>query len=560
MTSQDGTMSIVHNGEVYNFRALRERLEKEGHSFSTESDTEVILHAYRQWGEECLALLKGMFAFCIWDSEKRELFLARDRMGIKPLYYTVLPGNTFLFASEIKALLRYPGMKKTMYVPAIDNLLTYGFNIAPHTFFEGVEQLLPGHCMKVSQRGISRKEYWDIDLEAPLFAGDERELAARLRVEIEEAVRHTLVSDVPVAAYLSGGIDSSAVAGIYSGLSGEQIKTISIRFDEADYDEAEYSREVSRYFTTDHTEFTCTIAHDEVHDLIYFLEYPLTTLLNVPLLALSRKVRDSGFKVVLSGDGADELLGGYDYFKMLKAMHFIQWQESSFRMNILRAVLPSLKTSVHAEIQYMFLKEYPLRYPAFPYRFQEFPWKEQLYSPGYRDMLGACPPEDPLFFDLSNIQHRSLVDQALYIETKMRLLNLTLPLADKMSMAHSVELRPCFLDHDLVNFIFRIPDRYKIRALSEKHILKESMKGFLPDSICRRKKQPLQPPGRWFVDSLFPMVRHYLSEGVVKEKGYFNPDFLTRALADHRDGSRIDYTPVIVVAFFVHLWDEIFLR
>jgi len=558
--NEDKTLAIIYNGEVYNFREIKEALMKKGHSFFSATDTEVILHAYMEWGEESLTRFRGMFAFCIWDLRKKELFLARDRMGIKPLYYSALADGTFLFASEIKALMQYPGIEKGMYLKAIDNLLTYGFNVAPHTFFEGIKQVLPGHYMKVSNNGSVEKEYWDIDLDAPLLTDDGREIAGRLQYELEKSVRSRLIADVPVAAYLSGGIDSSSIVGIYSRLSSQPVKTVSITFDQADYQEAEYSKEVSRFFGTENMEFTCRIHQEGIADLIYYLEDPMVTLLNLPLFLLSRKVKEMGFKVVLSGDGADEIFGGYDYFKMLKAMQFIGRQETAFRKNILRRIFPHMENSGRAEFQYMFLKDYPIRHPALPYRFQEFPYKEQLYSEEYKSALSNLSEDSPFFFDPDKIAHRSLIDQALYIETKMRLLNLTLPLADKMSMANSVELRTPFLDHDLVNFVFRIPDKYKIKALKEKQVLKESMRGFLPGSICRREKQPLQPPGKWFIDSATELVNEYLSENVVREKRYFNPRFIEKVLREYGNGSRTDYSGVVVVALFVHLWDEIFMQ
>jgi len=558
--NENNTMVIVFNGEVYNFKELREILREKKHRFHSESDTEVVLHAYEEWGEECLSKFRGMFAFCIRNLNNDELFLARDRLGIKPLYYSSLSDGTFIFGSEIKALLRYPGIEKAINVRAIDNLLTYGFNTAPDTFFNGIQQLLPGHYLKVSQKGILDREYWDIDLNMPLFEENEQELAANLRHEIEKSVKQRIHADVPVAAYLSGGLDSSTVTGLYSQFSDSCVKTISITFDEAGYDESEYSRKVSRFFGNDNIEFKCQIDPGKISDLIYHLEEPMSILLNLPLFLLSKRAEESNFKVVLSGDGADEIFGGYDYFKLLKAMHFIERHESDFRKNILRRIFPHIKTHVHAGIQHMVFEGYRKIYPALPYRFQEFPLKNELYSMEYMEALNRVPEENPFFFDLKKISHRSIIDQSLYIETKMRLLNLTLPLADKMSMANSVELRPMFLDHDLVNFIFRIPDKYKMRGLCEKYLLKKSMRGFLPDYICDRKKQPLQPPGKAFIDSVYDMVQDQLSEKNVKEKGYFNYSFIERVLGEYKQNNGMDNSGVVIVAFFVHLWDEIFLR
>ncbi len=557
--SRDKKHVIVYNGEIYNYREVKKKLLKKGFHFTTDTDTEVILAAFLAWGEDSLSFLRGMFAFCIWNYETRELFLARDRLGIKPLYYALQKDGTFIFASEVKALLLYPGIKRELYPKAINNLLTFGFNTAPFTFFNGIKQVLPGHFLNVSKKGLVETEYWDIDLDSHEIKDPPEEIAIRLREEISRSVKSRLIADVPIAAYLSGGIDSSIITGMYSGFANK-IKTISINFDHAGYDESEYSREVSRAFKTEHVEFKCEIEDDRINDLVYYMEDPLLTLLNLPLFLLSEKASQNGFKVVLSGDGADEIFGGYDYFRLLKVMRFIRNDESAFRKNLLRRIFPKLKNFISTEIQYLFLKGYSDMYPALPYKYMEFPFKYEMYSGEYLSMLSKLDFDSPFFFDLEKISRRSFIDQALYIEIKMRLLNLTLPLADKMSMANSVELRTPFLDHDLVNFAFRIPDKYKIRGLNEKYILKKSMQGFLPERICKRKKQPLQPPGRWFINAHYDLIRDYLSDAAVRSKGYFNPDFIQNALCKYNNEMKIDYSGVVIVAFFIHLWDEIFLR
>lgn len=562
--SEDKTRCIIFNGEIYNYQALRQQLIARGFTFRTRSDTEVILQAYAAWGEECLTRLSGMFALCIWDSRRRELFLARDRFGIKPLYITQLPEGTVLFASEIKALLQHPTVKKRLYPNAIDNLLTYGFNLAPHTFFEGIQQVLPGHWIKINEQGFSTGQYWDIDMDSPLLDASGSELARLFRERFQQSVKESLVADVPVAAYLSGGIDSSAVAGVYSRLAEEKVSTITITFDSAEYDESAYSKKVSSFFGTKNIEFKCAIGPEEIHSLIYYLENPLVSLLNLPLFLLSKKTRELGIKVVLSGDGADEVLGGYDYFKLVKAMPFIEQTGSHFRKNILRRIYPHLASADKAELQYISLynaaARFPLAHPAMPYRFQEFQQKEELYSADFANLLNNTPLDNPFFFNPEAIAHRPLIDQALYMEAKMRLLNLTLPLSDKMSMANSVEVRPLFLDHELVDFTFRIPHHYKLQGMSEKYILKKSMQGLLPPEICKRKKQPLTPPGRWFVAAAGDMLRELLSPEKIKAAGYFNPAFVASLLADYRNNPLKDVSGVLVVLFFIQLWHEIFLE
>jgi asparagine synthase (glutamine-hydrolysing) len=442
--------------------------------------------------------------------------------------------------------------------------MTYGFNIAPHTFFNKVRQVLPGHFMVIQSRGIKTQAYWDIDMQSPIIDPGGEELACLFRQRFEQTVQASLVSDVPVAAYLSGGIDSSAVTGMYANLSNKPIKTITITFDDAGYEESAYSQKVSECFRTENIEFNCRIEPSDIKNLIYYLENPLVSLLNLPLFLLSKKTKQMGIKVVLTGDGADEVIGGYDYFKLLKALAFIERTESLFRKNILRRIYSNLRTPSDAEAQFIHLKNFsdhfPVSHSALPYKFQEFQLKDQLYSPEFKSRLQKTPMDNPFFFNLEKISHRSLIDQALYIETKMRLLNLTLPLSDKMSMANSVEVRPLFLDHEFVNFMFRIPHHYKIQGLSEKHILKKSMQNLLPAEVCIRRKQPLQPPGKWFIQTAGDMLRDYLSHEKIKQTGYFNPAFVDFILEEYNQNSKLDYSGVIVVVFFIQLWHDIFLN
>jgi asparagine synthase (glutamine-hydrolysing) len=564
IVSADGRFCIVLNGEIYNFRSVRKELESLGHSFSTQSDTEVVLHAYRQWGEKSLDRLSGMFAFCIWDAKTREIFLARDRFGIKPLYYASLQDGTVLFASEIKALLEYPGLPRLPHRQAVENLLTFGFNIAPHTFFECILQLLPGHFMRVGPRGSALRQYWDVDLEAPLLEDGIDAIVEQFRSHFERSVREGVIADVPVATYLSGGIDSTAVTGMYSRVSGQKVKTVTITFDQADYDEREFSRKASQFFDTEYLEFPCSIEPDEISRLAYALENPIVSLLNLPLFLLSRKVRESGLKVVLTGDGSDEILGGYDYFKVLKTMHFIGDGESECRKTMLKRLFPQQTASYQLDSVHCMLKiageRFPVPHPAVPYRYQGFQLKERLYASDYKDWIRTSAPDAPFFFDVEKIAHRPLMDQALYLELKMRLLNLTLPLADKMSMANSVEARPLFLDHEFVNFLFRVPSHWKMLGLNEKFILKRSMKGIIPDEICQRKKQPFQPPARWFIDAAGDLLRECLSEDELKDAGYFSPSFVSHMLQEHEKQSRIDYSGLLVTVFFVQLWHRTFFK
>jgi len=551
-------MVLVFNGEIYNYQLLRAELASLGHAFRTRSDSEVLLAAYLQWGENCLRRLVGMFAFAVWSPASNSLFLARDRMGKKPLFYTILPDKTLIFASEIKSIFQFPGIHRSMNVLAMDRLLDYGFNLAPETFLHGIRQVLPASVLQADSRGQRESTYWDIPMDRPVSTLSEDDAAEGLRHHLVEAVRDRLVADVPVASYLSGGIDSSSVTGLYAHLANAPVHTLSITFDDAGYDERHFARMVSSSFGTTHHEFLCSIAEEEIEKLIWHLETPLVTLLNLPLYLLSRQIRDMGFKVVLSGDGADEILGGYDYFKLLKLMAFIGRNESVGRANLLCRVFPGLTSPQQAWMQYAMLKEYPVTHPALPYRFQAFQLKNQLLSdsfarrllPRIKDREGELPVVPG---------SRSLFDQALYLESKMRLPNLTLALADTMSMANSVELRSPFMDHRLVEYVFSLPSHYKMRGLNEKHLLKKSFRTFLPPAICQRRKQPLAPPSKWFVRRFRTMIGDVLSAQTVHDKGYFRPEFTDHMLREFDSDSPLDYSGVLIVVFFVHLFDDLFL-
>jgi asparagine synthase (glutamine-hydrolysing) len=559
LVHQPSGMILVFNGEIYNYKALRIELAGLGHVFRTRSDSEVLLAAYAQWGPKCLERLNGMFAFAVWNPREMTLFLARDRMGKKPLFYTLQPDGTLVFASEIKSILQYPGVGREMSVLAMDRMLDYGFNLAPATFLESVRQVPPASFLVAGKKGLRQEAYWDIPMDSPARDMDEAEAAEGLRHHLLEAVRARLVADVPVASYLSGGIDSSSVTGLYAHLSNAPVHSLSITFEDAGYDERHFARLVSDSFGTTHHEFLCSIEEGEIEKLVWHLETPLVTLLNLPLYLLSRQIRDMGFKVVLSGDGADEILGGYDYFKLLKLMAFIGRNETPARANLLRRVFPSIASPQQAWMQYAALKNFPTPHPALPYRFQAFQMKGQLLSDAFIERL--VPRLGERDHELPRVPgSRSLLDQALYLESRMRLPNLTLPLADTMSMANSVELRSPFMDHRLVEYVFSLPARFKMRGLNEKHLLKRSFRTFLPPSICSRRKQPLAPPGKWFVRMFRERIGDSLSAGTVRRKGYFRPEFMEHMLREFDADSPMDYSGVLIVAFFVHLFDDLFLH
>lgn len=564
-SSKDGKFHIVFNGEIYNFKDVRLQLEQKGYKFRTHSDTEVILAAFIIYGSDCLALFNGMFSFAIWNRTDKELFLARDRLGVKPLYYTLIQDGTFLFASEIKALKKYPGWKPEINPSALNYMFTYGFGLAPETFFKNVFQVLPGHYLRVTLETVTQHKYWDLPYDKPKLNQSSKEISENLFFHLKEAVKSRLVSDVPVSAYLSGGIDSSCVSGLYSRLENSRIKTFSIGFPYKDYNELPFSDTVSDFFQTEHSSFMCHPETEDFRKLIWHLESPMVTLLNLPLYYLSRTVHEAGFKVVLSGDGADELLGGYHYFKLFKLFHFIKrLPQSSLRIKLLKRLMPHLNSDSELEKYFHFLKlqagKAPLVCPHIPYLFNIAIDKNQLFSNDYNNEIQSCT-NLILCFDPEILSDMHPMDQVFYLETKFRLLNLTLPLSDKMSMANSVENRSPFLDYKVAEFCTQIPHHLKIRALNEKFILKKAMRNFLPPSIIQRTKQPLTAPARWFMELIGEPARYYLSEKIVLEKNYFNPHFVHFAKEHEKNNSANDsFSGILLMIFFVHLWDDLFLK
>ncbi len=563
--SEDGRSCIVFNGEVYNHAALRRELRAKGVRFRTRTDTEVALQAFRAWGGESLQRLRGMFAFAVWDMDKEALFLARDRLGIKPLYHTECEDGTFIFASEIKALLAHPAVTPRVNPQAVDQLFTFGFHVAPHTFFKGVEQLLPGHCLTLSAGEKNLRCYWDVDGTMELLQDSETHLVERFREKLQEGVELGMVSDVPVGVYLSGGIDSTAIASLAAPVSRNPLRTLSITFDEAEYDERNFSRMVASALGAEHHEFQCSVEEEDVVGMIRALENPIVSLLHLPLFLLSREARNLGLKVILTGDGSDEILGGYDYFQQIKCMEFThRGGEGRWRRNILKRLYPSLEGPGQVDLLFDHLTEaagrFPLKHPAVPYRYRQFQFKEQLYS---NDFASSLPPWDFSSLHLGSLhrfQNRPLFDQAIYLEMKMRLLNLTLPLADKMAMVHSVEVRPLFLDHELVELLFQIPPHLKMRGLNEKFLLKEAMRGLIPEKVRTRKKQPFNPPAPWFLRTVKGLVEETLIPRRVKEAGYFDPSFVQQMLHHFQKGKTPDLSGLLVVIFFVQLWHQVMIE
>jgi len=536
MSTGDGRLWITFNGEIFNYLELKEELLNKGHHFATHSDTEVILHAYREYGEDCVNQFNGQWAFGIWDTAARKLFLSRDRAGVRPLFYTET-ARGFAFASEIKALLACPEVPREVDPYGMDQIFTFWVPLPPRTAFKNIRQLPPGHSLTIQNNCVRVKQYWSMSFEPDecLQRRGEHELADNLLDLLHDATRIRLRSDVPVGAYLSGGIDSTLTTALVRRIVHDRLRSFSITFDDREFDESRYQQEASSFLGTQHSNISCS--HDDIvqvfPEVIRHAEQPVLRTAPAPMFLLSRLVRDSGFKVVLTGEGADEVLGGYDIFKEAKIRRF--WAsnlDSKWRPLLLKRLYPylrELQRQSAANLKHFFrVSEEDLASPFFSHlpRWELAARLKLLFSPDFRREVGeydalaeleqTLPPDFGVW---------TYFNQAEYLEAKYFLPGYLLSSqGDRMAMAHSVEGRYPFLDYRVIEFASKLPVNLKMKVLNEKYLLKRCCGGLVPASILRRRKQPYRAPdGRCFFDAGAPAyVQDLLSPRSVEETGIFD--------------------------------------
>jgi len=550
MSNEDGSLWISFNGEIFNYIELRRWLEDKGHHFATQSDTEVILHLYEEKGEGCVEELNGQWAFAIWDQAHQKLFLSRDRLGVRPVFFA-FTGRTFLFASEIKALCVHPDLSRDLDLRTIDQILTFWAPRPPHTILRQVSELPPGHSLSVRGDGGHRLyQYWFPDYQVPTEPVDEDRCAEELLELLVDATRIRLRSDVPVGAYLSGGLDSSIITAIVKSIAKERLRSFSVTFGDPEFDESGFQQEVVRFLQTDHVGVHCTASDISrvFPDVVWHAERPIVRTAPAPLYMLSKLVRDNGYKVVLTGEGADEMFGGYDIFKEAKIRAFWAAQpESSRRPQLLKRLypyLPNVKSQPDAFLRGFFRVGTDSSSCFFSHlpRWELTARLKLLYSDNVRDELRGYDPLDELRASLP----RSFAgwdgfSRSQYLETSILLPGYILSSqGDRVAMAHSVEGRFPFLDHRVVQFASRIPPRLKMKVLNEKYILKRAAGHLIPPVVKRRPKQPYRAPDvASFVGprgTLPEYVETLLSPERVKQDGVFNPAAVTQLLAKARAG------------------------
>lgn len=554
--NEDKTIVIVFNGEIYNFRELRNDLEKKGHRFYTLTDTEVIVHLYEEHKEDCVNFLNGMFAFAIWDKAQKKLFIARDRLGVKPLYYAVRNGE-LIFSSELKALLEDGSISREIDLEALDCYLRFLYIPAPLTIFKGVYKLLAGHNLIWEKGRIETERYWEVK-STPKRCLCEGDFVEQTRDLFKEAVRLRLISDVPLGVFLSGGIDSSAIVAMMRQIGCPQIKTFSIGYDKEynSYNELDDSRLVADHFKTDHQEF---IVRPEIIKLLpkiaWHLDEPFGDSSAILTYLISHEAKKF-VTVALSGIGGDEIFGGYPRY--IGAGLSLYYQRLPF---LLRKALSHIHTKDSRGRIERFVRNGALsmedRYINWISVFKD-ETLNSLYSGFVKEGLRnkVCDIHKGYLNQGSSLDY---LDRIFYLDVNTYLVDDLLFMGDRMSMANSLELRVPFCDHRLVEFAASIPNDLKIRRYCLKSLFKKSLKGILPERILNKKKQGFMVPiGEWFKKPLKDYIREVLSEENIRKRGYFDPAYIHRMLNDHFNGRRL-YTHQIWSLLMLELWSREFI-
>jgi asparagine synthase (glutamine-hydrolysing) len=568
MSDASGRIWLTFNGEIYNFKELRHELENLGHRFRSNTDAEVIIYAYLEWGTECLTRFNGMFAFAIWDSQDESLILARDRLGIKPLYYADTPAG-FAFASEIKALLAIPNFERAVDLEALDQFMTFLWTPGPKTAFRGVYKLTPAHYLVYRNGKAEASEYWDLTFDED-DSISEAEWVERVREQVARSVRGQLLADVPLGAFLSGGVDSSTIVALMSGVSEIKPTTYTFGFSREDLrydileDDVKYARVVGGQFATDYHEACLDPQVMELlPKLVYHLDEPVADPAIITSYLICRSARER-LTVLLSGMGGDEVFAGYPRHaavKIAEAYNLIPSFLSRPVVDALPGARPGRLTALFRNTKKL-ARSAALpqreRYLGFGTYFNEAE-KREMYS---GELARAAREFDAYaehqrYFD--RVADQDFVNQMLYVDMKTFLPCLNLTYTDKTSMANSMEVRVPLLDHELVELAARIPAGLKLKGLTGKHIFKRAAEAWLPKEIIHRKKAGFSAPVRaWLVRDLRDMVEELLSETNIRSRGYFEYPYV-RQLIDSNLSGREDNSLKVFQLLTLELWHRAFI-
>lgn len=562
MFNEDGSKVIVFNGEIYNFQELRNILIDRGHIFRTRSDTEVILHAYEEWGKDCVLKFNGIFAFAIWDTSAKRLFLARDHLGVKPLYYW-FNKDCFLFASEIKAILPHPAVARVINPQGLRNYFAFGHSIGPDTIYQGIKKLLPGHRLSgLVNQEITIEKYWDISWEEPLTE-DEGTIAERIRELVEDSVTSQLVADVPLGAFLSGGLDSSSIVALMARNLTEPVKTFSVGFQQADttYNELDDALTAAQFLKTDHHVIEARPADfiEVLHTLVYHYDEPFADAAAFPTYLVAKLARQQ-VKVVLTGDGADELFGGYMRYAMDSRLAWSQ-------------LLPAPVLHFISKVAQPLARNYPrLQRGLVAFREKEAAdragsWYVWFSDEMCRELLNGNHREKTAHLDYlrqyrgyyAAAQTNDRLNRMMYADLKTQLVDSYLEKIDKATMAVGLEARVPYLDYRLVDLAFRIPSSLKIKNRQSKVILRRALQGILPVETLKKPKHGFAVPfEQWMRKELKTLVAEILFDRRTQKRGFFNHRVIEGYYADHVQGRASVSTHLWFLVVF-ELWCRIFL-
>jgi asparagine synthase (glutamine-hydrolysing) len=566
MFNEAGNLSIVFNGEIYNHAGLRPELERAGHVYQSRSDTETILHSYEEFGQACVTRFRGMFAFAIWDSEKRTLFCARDRLGIKPFYY-YFDGRLFVFASEIKAILEHPALSARFESALLPEYLSFGYLSGERTLFQGIRKLMPGHTLtwNINSPEPAVQRYWSVPADSRDARRPDSEWVRECRELLEESVHLRLMADVPLGMFLSGGLDSSAIAAIMQRMVSEPVKTFSVGYAEAEFSELGYARAVATRIGTDHHEVSIGMEEffNTLPDLLWHEDEPISWPSSVSLFHVS-KLASQRVKVVLTGEGSDELFAGYGRYRyqlmndahMRAYRHVPNWLRSSIRHGIASSSL--LSADLRRKLNHTVLGRSPGLQSLYLENFYG-----AFSSAGVQRLVGpsvdASLAYRPFLEIFDSVPHLPDLDRLLYCDQHTYLVELLMK-QDQMSMAASIESRVPFLDHKFVEFASRVPSHLKLRGASGKYILKEAVAGLLPADIIHRRKMGFPTPlKQWLLDPKAAPIYDFLLEEDSLLSQYIAREPLRDLIARHR--SRVeDATDRIWNLLNLQLWGDIFLK
>src|SRR5438067_9501401 len=562
--NQDRTAWIVFNGEIYNYRELREQLEKLGHQLYTNSDTEAIVHAYDQWGTDCLKYLRGMFAFAIWDERTKSLFLARDRVGKKPLLYAQFDGQ-LVFGSEFNALLQHPGVSRDVDYEAIHYYLSFICVPAPLTAYRAIRKLEPGHSLLWRNGEVKIEPYWQLDFSKKLNIS-EQEAGERVVDLLREAVRIRLMSEVPLGAFLSGGIDSSAVVALMAQESSERVKTFSIGFEEQDFSELHHARRVAEHVGADHHEFI--VRPDAMEVLPLLVEHygePYADSSAIPTYYVSRETRRH-VTVALNGDGGDECFAGYERYAAMRLAERYRKLPGLMREGVIKQAVNLLPSSELRRSRIRSVKRF-LQAASLPPVERYLRWtsvldraaKDELYTDEFRHQMAGHDPARWLSPWFAQANGAGVVDASLLTDTMTYLPNDLLVKVDIASMAVSLEARSPFLDHHVIEFAASLPEKFKLRGLTTKYLLKRVLKKLVPVENLNRAKMGFGVPiGHWFRNRMKRFLGETLLSDRALKRGFFKSAEVKRMFELHTRGQQ-DYAHQLWTLLMLELWFERFI-